>query len=121
MIHGLSASYYLPVYFQVLGASATRAGIQCVYPHYIKRPKLNKIRILPFSLSSCVVSLAAGFIITATGQIRPLIWVSYVRSLLLRWLGHLLIDSIARYGARLWTDDNDGRELFVVRIVFMLH
>lgn len=64
-LHGFAffgASYYLPVYYQVLGASATRAGIQ----------------ILPYSLGSCVISLIAGFVISSTGAVRPIIWVSYV-------------------------------------------
>ncbi|EKM50103.1 uncharacterized protein PHACADRAFT_264644 [Phanerochaete carnosa HHB-10118-sp] len=64
-LHGFAffgASYYLPVYYQVLGASATRAGIQ----------------ILPYSLGTCVVSLVAGFLITATGMIRPVLWFSYI-------------------------------------------
>ncbi|KAF7790211.1 hypothetical protein EIP86_001163 [Pleurotus ostreatoroseus] len=64
-LHGFAffaGSFYLPVYYQVLGASATRAGIQ----------------MLPFSLGSCVVSFCAGFIITAIGDVRQIMWGSYV-------------------------------------------
>ncbi|GJE93247.1 MFS general substrate transporter [Phanerochaete sordida] len=64
-IHGFAffgASYYLPVYYQVLGASATRAGIE----------------ILPYSLATCAISLVVGFLISATGAVRPVLWGSYI-------------------------------------------
>ena len=34
--------------------------------------------MLPFSLGSCVVSFCAGFIITAIGDVRQIMWGSYV-------------------------------------------
>ncbi|KAI0759340.1 MFS amino acid permease [Irpex lacteus] len=65
-IHGFAffgANYYLPVYFQVLGASATRAGIE----------------LLPYSLVSCVVSLVVGFTTAKlAGGVRIIIQVSYL-------------------------------------------
>lgn len=63
-LHAVSffcGAYYLPLYYQVLGASATNAGI----------------RMLPFSLSGSVTSIAAGLILSATGEYRPIIWVSW--------------------------------------------
>jgi EmrB/QacA subfamily drug resistance transporter len=51
-------AYYLPLYFQVLGASATGAGI----------------RMLAFSLACSVTSALSGVIVTRTGEYRPLIW-----------------------------------------------
>lgn len=63
-LHGFAffaASFYLPVYYQVLGASATKAGIQ----------------ILPYSLGSSVISLIVGFLIAKTGEVRSVIWISY--------------------------------------------
>ncbi|KAI0748099.1 MFS amino acid permease [Daedaleopsis nitida] len=55
-------AYYLPVYFQVLGASATNAGV----------------RMLPFSLSSALVSALSGMVISRTGSWRPIMWVAWV-------------------------------------------
>ncbi|PIL23975.1 MFS general substrate transporter [Ganoderma sinense ZZ0214-1] len=56
-----SGSYYLPVYFQVLGSSATGAGV----------------RMLPFSLSGALMSIVSGQIISRTGRWRPVMWVSW--------------------------------------------
>ncbi|KAH7889336.1 major facilitator superfamily domain-containing protein [Phlebopus sp. FC_14] len=55
------ASYYLPLYYQVLGASATGAGI----------------RMIPFSLGTAIVSVIAGLIVSRTGSYRPIVWVAY--------------------------------------------
>ncbi|KAF8911966.1 MFS amino acid permease [Gymnopilus junonius] len=56
-----SGAYYLPLYFQVLGASATRAGVQ----------------MLPFSLGSAAFSAISGVIVSRTGQYRPVMWIAY--------------------------------------------
>ncbi|KAJ7494229.1 MFS general substrate transporter [Mycena galericulata] len=56
-----TGAYYLPLYFQVLGASATGAGV----------------RMLPFSLGGSVVSAAAGPILARTKEYRPIIWFSW--------------------------------------------
>ncbi|KAI6036042.1 hypothetical protein PISMIDRAFT_118400 [Pisolithus microcarpus 441] len=56
-----SASYYLPLYYQVLGASATGAGI----------------RMIPFSLGTAIMSIVAGVINSRTGKCRPIIWCAY--------------------------------------------
>ncbi|KAI0788876.1 MFS general substrate transporter [Abortiporus biennis] len=55
------SAFYLPVYFQVLGASATRAGIL----------------MLPSSLSSSFTSGVVGFIIVYLGDYRQVIWFSW--------------------------------------------
>jgi EmrB/QacA subfamily drug resistance transporter len=57
-----SGAYYLPLYFQVLGASATRAGVQ----------------MLPFSLGCAAFSAVSGIVVTRTGQYRPVMWFAYV-------------------------------------------
>ncbi|KIM48915.1 hypothetical protein M413DRAFT_438091 [Hebeloma cylindrosporum] len=56
-----AGAYYLPLYFQVLGASATKAGVE----------------MLPFSLGCAVMSIFAGIVVSRTGQYRPVMWVSY--------------------------------------------
>ncbi|KAF9053859.1 MFS general substrate transporter [Hymenopellis radicata] len=64
-LHALSffvGAYYLPVYFQILGSSATGAGVQ----------------MLPYSLGSSLTSATGGILVTRTGRYRPIIWVSWV-------------------------------------------
>ncbi|KAI6028874.1 major facilitator superfamily domain-containing protein [Pisolithus orientalis] len=56
-----TATYYLPLYYQVLGASATGAGI----------------RMIPFSLGTAIMSIVAGVINSRTGKSRPIIWSAY--------------------------------------------
>ncbi|KAF4614997.1 hypothetical protein D9613_002702 [Agrocybe pediades] len=56
-----SGAYYLPLYFQVLGASATSAGVQ----------------MLPFSLGCAVLSAVSGVLVSRTGQYRIVMWVAY--------------------------------------------
>lgn len=63
-LHALSffvGAYYLPVYFQILGSSATGAGV----------------RMLPFSLGSSLTSATMGYIVSRTGEYRVVIWVSW--------------------------------------------
>ncbi|KAJ6607896.1 major facilitator superfamily domain-containing protein [Mycena sp. CBHHK59/15] len=56
------AAYYLPLYFQVLGASATRSGL---------------CEIMPFSVISSATSALGGFVVSKMGDYRPVMWVSY--------------------------------------------
>ncbi|KAL1947869.1 hypothetical protein VTO73DRAFT_13593 [Trametes versicolor] len=56
-----SAAFYLPVYFQVLGASATNAGV----------------RMLPFSLGGAAFSVISGQLTSRTGRWRPIVWFSW--------------------------------------------
>ncbi|THH27245.1 hypothetical protein EUX98_g6938 [Antrodiella citrinella] len=64
-LHALAffaGAYYLPVYFQVLGSSATMAGV----------------RMLPFSLASALVSALSGQVIARTKEWRPVLWFAWV-------------------------------------------
>ncbi|KAH9842760.1 major facilitator superfamily domain-containing protein [Rhodofomes roseus] len=56
-----SGTFYLPVYYQVLGASATMSGV----------------RMLPYSLGSSIMSVVSGQIVARTGRWRPVMWVSW--------------------------------------------
>ncbi|KAI0831279.1 MFS amino acid permease [Trametes gibbosa] len=56
-----TGAYYLPVYFQVLGSSATNAGV----------------RMLPFSLGGALLSVVSGQIVSRTGRWRPVMWVAW--------------------------------------------
>ncbi|KAJ6502853.1 major facilitator superfamily domain-containing protein [Mycena vitilis] len=56
-----SAAFYLPLYFQILGASATKSGVL----------------IIPFSLLSSLTSGLAGYIVSRMGDYRPVMWISY--------------------------------------------
>ncbi|KAI0709211.1 MFS amino acid permease [Earliella scabrosa] len=56
-----TGAYYLPVYFQVLGSSATNAGI----------------RMIPYSLLSSLMSAVSGMYISRTGSWRPIMWISW--------------------------------------------
>ncbi|KAG6851242.1 hypothetical protein H0H93_011678 [Arthromyces matolae] len=58
---GPPGAYYLPVYYQVLGASATRAGVE----------------MLAYSLAAALMSAVSGIIVTRTGQYRPVMWFGY--------------------------------------------
>lgn len=63
-LHALAffvGAYYLPVYFQILGSSATGAGV----------------RMLPYSLGSSLTSGIGGIIVSRTGQYRMIIWISW--------------------------------------------
>lgn len=55
-------AYYLPVYFQVLGSSATGAGV----------------KMLPYSLGAALFSAISGIIVTKTGRWRPVMWFAWV-------------------------------------------
>ncbi|TDL18787.1 MFS general substrate transporter [Rickenella mellea] len=52
------ASFYIPVYFQSLGSSATHAAIQQ----------------MPFSLVASALAVISGAIVSKTGQYRPVMW-----------------------------------------------
>ncbi|ETW79037.1 major facilitator superfamily [Heterobasidion irregulare TC 32-1] len=57
-----SGTFYLPVYFQVLGASATKAGLQ----------------MLTFTLSASFSSAASGFAVGPLGDYRIVMWLSFL-------------------------------------------
>ncbi|KAG9318906.1 MFS amino acid permease [Chiua virens] len=54
-------AYYLPLFYQVLGASATLSGI----------------KMLTFPLGSAFVSIVSGLILHKTGKYRPIVWAAY--------------------------------------------
>ncbi|KAJ7476981.1 MFS amino acid permease [Mycena galericulata] len=56
------AAFYLPLYFQILGASATKSGIL----------------IIPFSVLSSLTSALGGVATSRMGDYRPAMWISYV-------------------------------------------
>ncbi|KAK7036578.1 hypothetical protein VNI00_011511 [Paramarasmius palmivorus] len=58
----LMASYFLPTYFQALGSSATKSGVE----------------MLPFSLVSSVMSFCSGMVVGKTGRYRPVFWTGFV-------------------------------------------
>lgn len=58
VLTGHTGAYYLPVYYQVLGSSATGAGV----------------RMLPYSLGSALISATSGQVVTHTGKWRPIMW-----------------------------------------------
>ncbi|KII88358.1 hypothetical protein PLICRDRAFT_41528 [Plicaturopsis crispa FD-325 SS-3] len=56
-----SGAYYLPLYFQVLGSSATGAGV----------------KMLPFSLGGAFFSAVSGIVVTRTGEYRYVMWFAW--------------------------------------------
>ncbi|KDQ10533.1 hypothetical protein BOTBODRAFT_58069 [Botryobasidium botryosum FD-172 SS1] len=56
-----SGAYYLPLYYQVLGASATIAGL----------------KMIPFSFTMSAWAVAAGLIVNRMGDYRPILWFSW--------------------------------------------
>ncbi|KAH9993769.1 MFS amino acid permease [Russula vinacea] len=63
-----AGAFYLPLYFQVLGSSATGAGV----------------RMIPFSLGASITSVISGVLCTRTGKYRPIIWFAYA-TMVLGW------------------------------------
>ncbi|KAI6045676.1 MFS general substrate transporter [Pisolithus marmoratus] len=53
-----NGTYYLPMYYQVLGASATGSGI----------------RMIPYSLGGALLSILSGLVVSRTGSYRPVMW-----------------------------------------------
>uniref|UniRef100_D8PSN8 Major facilitator superfamily (MFS) profile domain-containing protein n=1 Tax=Schizophyllum commune (strain H4-8 / FGSC 9210) TaxID=578458 RepID=D8PSN8_SCHCM len=56
-----AGAYYLPLYYQILGSSATGAGV----------------RMIPFSLGAALMSAASGIIVSKTGDYRWLMMITY--------------------------------------------
>ena len=64
-LHALTffeASYYIPLYFQILGSSATGSGV----------------RQLPLSLGSSGLAIISGLVVAKTGRYRPIMWFGFV-------------------------------------------
>ncbi|KAG8698490.1 hypothetical protein FRC08_005882 [Ceratobasidium sp. 394] len=63
-IHAMAffaASYYIPLYFQILGASATLAGI----------------KMFPFSLGGALTAIISGQVTTWISKYRPIMWFAW--------------------------------------------
>ncbi|KAF9526981.1 MFS amino acid permease [Crepidotus variabilis] len=56
-----AGAYYLPVYYQVLGASATMAGVW----------------MIPYSFGAALFSALSGVLVSKTGQYRPVMWFGF--------------------------------------------
>ncbi|KAJ3995948.1 MFS general substrate transporter [Lentinula boryana] len=54
-------AYYLPLFYQILGASATGSGV----------------RMLPFSLGSALTSALSGVVVSRTKEYRLVMWLSW--------------------------------------------
>jgi EmrB/QacA subfamily drug resistance transporter len=63
-----AGAFYLPLYFQVLGSSATGAGV----------------RMIPFSLGASLSSVISGVLCTRTGTYRGIIWFAFA-TMVLGW------------------------------------
>ena len=70
-------AYYLPVYFQVLGDSATMAGVRCVARVQFIETGLTPRSVIPFSLGASLTAVTGGIIISKTGTYRALIVISF--------------------------------------------
>ncbi|KAL1742378.1 major facilitator superfamily domain-containing protein [Schizophyllum fasciatum] len=57
----VGCAYYLPLYYQILGSSATGAGV----------------RMIPFSLGAALMSAVSGIIVSKTGDYRWLMMITY--------------------------------------------
>ncbi|KAI0064904.1 MFS amino acid permease [Artomyces pyxidatus] len=71
LLHALtffSGAFYLPLYFQILGSSATGAGV----------------RLLPFSLGTAFASALSGILVSRTARYRIIIWFGW-SVMLLGW------------------------------------
>jgi hypothetical protein len=55
------SAYYLPLYYQILGASATGSGV----------------RNIAFSLGGAGMSVVSGFLVSKTKEYRPIMWIAY--------------------------------------------
>ncbi|KAG2357725.1 MFS general substrate transporter [Suillus spraguei] len=57
-----AGNFYLPMYYQVLGASVTRSGI----------------RMLPYSLSCSLTASVSGIVMVRIGAYRPIMWFGWI-------------------------------------------
>ncbi|KAH7929621.1 MFS general substrate transporter [Leucogyrophana mollusca] len=78
-LHALAffgGSYYLPLYYQVLGASATGAGI----------------RMIPYSLGTAIMAIVSGIIVSRTGSYRSVISIAWA-VMTIGWGLMIMLDS----------------------------
>ena len=67
----IPVAYYLPMYFQILGSSATGAGKSPAEPLHPFRLPLTTYRMLPFFLGAALFPAIPSFIVTKLGLYRP--------------------------------------------------
>ncbi|KAG2047840.1 MFS general substrate transporter [Suillus hirtellus] len=77
------AGVYLPMYYQVLGASATSSGV----------------KMLPYSLSCSIMSSVSGMVVTRTGSYRPVMWFGWI-SMTLGWGLMTMLDTTTTVAAQ---------------------
>ncbi|KAH8921227.1 MFS general substrate transporter [Atractiella rhizophila] len=75
-----TAAYFIPLYFQILGSSATFSGVEQI----------------PLSVGAALISIVSGLIITKTGDYRFVSWVSWAIQVLGYGLMYLLDESSNR-------------------------
>ncbi|KAG2116460.1 MFS general substrate transporter [Suillus discolor] len=78
-----AGSYYLPMYYQVLGASATSSGV----------------KMLPYSLSCSLMSAVSGMVVTRMGSYRPVMWFGWI-SMTLGWGLMTMLDNTTNVAAQ---------------------
>ncbi|KAG1843412.1 major facilitator superfamily domain-containing protein [Suillus tomentosus] len=78
-----AGSYYLPMYYQVLGASATSSGV----------------KMLPYSLSCSLMSSVSGMVLTRMGSYRPVMWFGWI-SMTLGWGLMTMLDTTTTIAAQ---------------------
>lgn len=81
-----TAAYYVPLYFQILGSSATMAGV----------------RQLPFSLGSSGMAAISGVLVAKTGRYRPIMWAGWATMTLGYGLLIMLEENTVTWKQEIW-------------------
>lgn len=72
----------LPLYFQILGSSAT-VGFGLIQPNHpltrIPFHQMAGIRMLPFSFVMALFAIGSGIVVAKMGRYSPTIWFGLVR------------------------------------------
>lgn len=80
LIRVLSGTYYLPLYFQVLGSSATNAGIRSIsFTFKLTHIHSSPHRMIPFSFTGAAMAIISGQIVSRLGDYRIIMWCGWVR------------------------------------------
>lgn len=82
----MSANYYVPLYFQILGSGATMAGV----------------RQLSFVLGASFASIISGIIISKTGHYRPMMWFGWMVTTLGYGLLIMLEENTSKAKQEIW-------------------
>ena len=81
-----AASYYVPLYFQILGSDALMAGV----------------RQLPMSLGASLMAITSGLLVSKTGRYRPVMWVGWTVMTLGFGLMIMLEENTATWKQEVW-------------------